>query len=337
MNKNKGKTSKSAEKREKNLQNLQNNNKIIEKKPSSFLTNLKIKTSKFGTNISLAILSKANKVYKTNIIADIPYSKLDENKKPINDKQTLNIHIPNCVDLCPVIFYIHGGAWSSGDKAYYSEYCQKLCEQGFVVVNINYRLLPDCKLYDIVCDCKKAIKFALNRARQYKIDKSNIFMIGDSAGAHLCALISGEWTKKNIKFSKNIRALGLYYGAYDLTAFDNSNFGIVRTMADYFKIMLHNNTQKYFLKYSPVQYVTEHFPDTLLICGKRDKLFEQSENFVNILDKNQVKYQLLFFPKTSKDAMHGFLNFINSQSSTKAFNTVIEFFKSRIIDKNIKK
>lgn len=331
MKKNLQKQSKITEKEEKNVQNGENSNKIKEKKPSPFLTNLKIKTSKIGTDLSLALLSKVNKVYKNNIIADIPYSKLDKNNKPVNDKQTLNIHIPTGDNLSPVIFYIHGGAWSSGDKAYYSEYCQKLCEQGFVVANINYRLLPHCTLYDIVCDCKKAIKHTLSKAKEYKIDTNNIFMVGDSAGAHLCALISGEWTKKGVKLSQNIRGLGLYYGAYDLTTFDQSNFGIIRTMGDYFKINLSDNVQEYFLKYSPAQYVTNNFPDTLLICGKRDKMFDQSENFVEVLEKNGVKYQLLFFPKTNKDAMHGFLNFINSSSSEKAFQTLLEFFKLKIM------
>lgn len=42
----------------------------------------------------------------------------------------------------PLMVWVHGGAWSHGDKADWpsGEYAQKVAELGFVVLNVNYRL-----------------------------------------------------------------------------------------------------------------------------------------------------------------------------------------------------
>ena len=63
----------------------------LKKSLSSVITKLKLQTAKLGTNISLAILSKPNKVELTNFELDIPYAgKKDE----INDFQKLDIFYP---------------------------------------------------------------------------------------------------------------------------------------------------------------------------------------------------------------------------------------------------
>jgi len=313
---------------------VNNKKKSSKTKKSStpILTKLKLQTAKLGTNISLAILSKPNKVYKTTFELDIPYALTPNSTNPINNLQKMDIHIPlDPPKKLPVIFFMHGGAWSSGDKAYYSEFCQKLCEEQFIVVNINYRLIPNYSLSDIVKDCKKAINYALKNHKKYRIDKNNIFMIGDSAGAHLCSLLAGEYTVKGTKFLNNIRALGLYYGAYDLSTFKLSPFGILRTLDEYFVSTIKSNKiNTFYQKYSPSTFITSNFPPSLLIAGKIDKLYNQSTQFANLLKQNNVEYQTLYFPKNKKDAIHGFLNFINSQSSQTAFNAVMEFFKSHI-------
>lgn len=98
----------------------------------------------------------------------------------------------------PVIIYVHGGGWAIGDKANKIDNKRSLFERkGYVFVSINYRLSPypfeinnsnRVKFPTHNIDVAKAIKWVYDNIEQYGGDKSNIALIGHSAGAHLVAL-----------------------------------------------------------------------------------------------------------------------------------------------------
>ena len=60
--------------------------------------------------------------------------------------QTLDVHFQKGVVKAPIIMMVHGGAWSGGDKASRGEIEHKIehwVKKGFMLVSINYRLLPE--------------------------------------------------------------------------------------------------------------------------------------------------------------------------------------------------
>ncbi|MBC7778130.1 MAG: carboxylesterase family protein [Phycisphaerae bacterium] len=98
----------------------------------------------------------------------------------------------------PVVVLAHGGSFIFGDKSMMQQWCELLAKKGYVAVSIQYRLypflvlgLPDSiKIFDTAVkatgDMKAAVRFLREdaaTANQFRVDASNIFIGGYSAGA----------------------------------------------------------------------------------------------------------------------------------------------------------
>ncbi|KAI8829656.1 Alpha/Beta hydrolase protein [Chytriomyces cf. hyalinus JEL632] len=99
----------------------------------------------------------------------------------------------------PVLVYIHGGAWSHGDK---QKRTMPTCyhfasHENWVVLNINYRLAPKFNLHDMVVDVKRAIVWAKRNAHVHGGDANFIAIAGGSAGAHLASIaaLTPNWAE----------------------------------------------------------------------------------------------------------------------------------------------
>lgn len=114
---------------------------------------------------------------------DIPYG--TEHKR-----QVLDIYAPQDAKNAPVVFWIHGGGWQTGDKSSVQQKPQAFVERGFVFVSINYRLLPEVDMGAIIRDVAKALAWTHEHIREYGGDPNRIFVMGHSAGAQLAALVS---------------------------------------------------------------------------------------------------------------------------------------------------
>jgi acetyl esterase/lipase len=143
--------------------------------------------------------------------------------------QTLDLYVPDLpATPQPVMVWIHGGGWFSGDKA--APPGMGLLQRGFVVASINYRLSTEAVFPAQIFDCKAAIRFLRANARQFGIDPSRIGVWGDSAGGQLAALLGTtngraeyEGTEGNAKFSSDVQAVCDWFGPSDfLQAADQS-------------------------------------------------------------------------------------------------------------------
>jgi acetyl esterase/lipase len=87
----------------------------------------------------------------------------------------------------PVIIFIYGGAWSSGDKKMYSLIGARLSQEGFLIVIPNYRYFPNALVEDMIDDIHACIEWVKkNLANIANVD--HIVLCGHSSGAHLAAL-----------------------------------------------------------------------------------------------------------------------------------------------------
>ena len=75
---------------------------------------------------------------------DIPY--IDDGDKA----HLMDIYRPEGSEdkLLPVIVNIHGGGLLIGNKEFNRFFCAKLAKLGYLVFSIEYRLVPDCMVYD---------------------------------------------------------------------------------------------------------------------------------------------------------------------------------------------
>lgn len=93
----------------------------------------------------------------------------------------------------PVLLLVHGGAWRYGDKAAASVVENKVSywvNQGWVVVSINHRLLPQAGPLMQLQDLILALTTAQSQAENWGGHADQFVLMGHSAGAHLVALLS---------------------------------------------------------------------------------------------------------------------------------------------------
>ena len=105
--------------------------------------------------------------------------------------QKLDVYLPSqsISGKRPVHIFVHGGAWTIGDKKRFALHAKLNTDQGIIFVSINYRLSPKVKHPAHVEDCARAVKWVYDNIGRYGGDVDNINISGHSAGAHLSALL----------------------------------------------------------------------------------------------------------------------------------------------------
>ena len=130
--------------------------------------------------IVLAFISVAQ---AQNVKSNIPYA------EPAHERQVLDVYSPESGKSLPVVFWIHGGGWQTGDKTLVQLKPKAFVDHGYVFVSTNYRLLPSVEMGDILRDIAKSIRWVHDHIADYGGDPNRILVMGHSAGAQLAALI----------------------------------------------------------------------------------------------------------------------------------------------------
>lgn len=237
--------------------------------------------------------------------------------------QRYDVHTAIKGDGLPTLFYIHGGSWMSLDKKYYNYIVKTIGEAGYKVININYRLLPNFTLSDVVLDCESAIMHALKNIQG--INRQKLLIAGDSAGAHLSALIAAKANSGAMGDIKFIGA-GIIYGLMDMNDMIYGKAGLFKFLTKYFLKETGSNYKEILNEFSPVKYFNGNFPPAFITSGTRDPLHPATASFIRIMEDKGVKHRALIFSKDRRDGMHGFLSMTWLQSSKDAIKTMLEFF-----------
>ena len=110
--------------------------------------------------------------------------------------QRMDVYLPaQGTARAPVIFMVHGGGWSRGDKAMRSVVQNKVARwvpRGFVLISTNYRMLPGTRPIEQARDVARALAVAQGRAAGWGADRDRFILMGHSAGAHLVGLLAAE-------------------------------------------------------------------------------------------------------------------------------------------------
>jgi acetyl esterase/lipase len=126
----------------------------------------------------LASVAKAQ-----NLKSNIPYA------APPHERHVLDIYAPDDAKNLPVVFWIHGGGWQTGDKTSVQLKPRFFTEHGFVFVSTNYRLLPQVEMGELIRDVAKSLGWVHKNIAKHGGDPRRIFVMGHSAGAQLAALL----------------------------------------------------------------------------------------------------------------------------------------------------
>jgi acetyl esterase/lipase len=131
----------------------------------------------------LAAFTVVSAARAQDVRRDIPYA------QPAHERQVLDIYAPPNAKSLPVVFWIHGGGWQTGDKSSVQLKPQFFMDKGFVFVSTNYRLLPDVEMGTIIRDIAKSIRWVHDHIAEHGGDPHRLLVMGHSAGAQLAALV----------------------------------------------------------------------------------------------------------------------------------------------------
>jgi arylformamidase len=107
-------------------------------------------------------------------------------------KQKLDVYQQQGLSGAPVLVYVHGGAWTRGDKDAVNDLPDFAKRNGFLLISVGYRLTPEADAGGQAEDLASAIAWVKSNAARYGGDPAKLFLMGHSAGAHLVALVGVE-------------------------------------------------------------------------------------------------------------------------------------------------
>jgi acetyl esterase/lipase len=191
---------------------------------------------------------------------------------PVRHK--LDVYVPKGAKDAPVMMFVHGGSWRSGNKDLYAALGDTFASQGIVTVVINYRLSSakgGAKHPDHIHDVAKAFAWVKENAPKYGGSRDKLFISGHSAGGHLVSLLATdeEYLKAEKCSLKDIRGVMALSGVYTIAP----TLGIFRdafgTEDDVCKAA------------SPITHVKEKEPPFLIAYGTKDprSLEQMAEQF----------------------------------------------------------
>lgn len=192
----------------------------------------------------------------------------------------LDVYHPASDNDCPLVVWVHGGAWRAGSKK--SVPVRKLVDHGFAIASIDYRLSPVARFPAQIHDIKAAIRFLRAHAAKYKLKTKSIAIAGASAGGHLAALVGVSNGVAELEGavgdclneSSSGQRIVSFYGASNLTTIlsQSTPHGLsVRMPA--LDLLLGGQPdvkQQLATKASPVTHVDPSDPPLLLIHGDQD-------------------------------------------------------------------
>ena len=216
-----------------------------------------------------------------------------------NVRQHLDVYQPTAPlvasKLRPVVVFFYGGAWQDGSRSDYLFVAEALTQRGYVVVVPDYRVYPEVKYPEFLYDGAAAVAWAANYADRYGGDRSRIFLMGHSSGAHIAAMLALDSTfleAKQVPLTAVKGLIGLA-GPYDFLPLTEPN--VIALFASEPNLAL---TQ-------PIHYATASIakttPPVLLLHGDDDKRVypKNSINLARELRAIGVKVELDLLPGMS--------------------------------------
>lgn len=159
---------------------------------------------------------------------DVPYAASGSRRAPHHASSRFDLIAPAAAaGPVPVVVWIHGGAWISGDKAHVVPYLRHLASAGFAGVALDYTIAPEAAYPTALHQLNDALAHLVTQADELGIDPGRIVLAGDSAGAQLASQLTAAIVDPAVAAGTGIRpalapeqlrGVVLHCGIYDLGA-----------------------------------------------------------------------------------------------------------------------
>jgi len=233
----------------------------------------------------------------------------------------------------PTLIFIHGGGWTGGTKEGRDLAILPYLDMGMNVVNVEYRLARVAQAPAAVEDCRCALRWLIQHAKEYGVDVNKIVVSGDSAGGHL-ALTTGMLPASagldrecpgpdNL----NVAAIVNWYGISDVSELlDGPNMKAYAVQW----LGSASDREQIARRVSPLTYVRAGLPPVLTIHGDADPTvpYTQSVRLHKALTDAGVANELMTIP----GGKHGF-DCCTLAQRTSAYAKIREFLtRQRVLD-----
>ena len=232
-------------------------------------------TAVTGTKSESTTAPGKNYTYK--VLYDIEFANVNGQSIKLDLYQPEGVKEPT-----PVLLWLHGGAFTGGDKSHAKRYAPSFAQKGFTVASVNYRLAPGAHYPSQVHDVKGAIRFLRANAKKYNLDPDHIGILGTSAGASLACQIGvtcgNEYLEGevggNLDYSSCAQAIVDCFGSFSYEnrmkeGFDESRlkhleqlFGVSRDAPEF---------QEKIKQMAPEFYLDKNDPPFLILHGEKDQ------------------------------------------------------------------
>jgi acetyl esterase len=246
----------------------------------------------------------------------------------------------------PIVIWVHGGAWLSGEKSDDAVYFELLAKGGYVVAAPNYSLAPESQYPKPIHDLNAAFDYVSKNASKFNADPTKIFLAGDSAGSNLsaqmAALITNPDYARDVSITPTLRpeqlvGVVLTCGIYKMEALaqDGADLPTLLNWGDETTVWAYSGRKEFdgplIRQMSPFYHVNAHFPPAFITGGNADPLTNgQSIPFANELSALGVPVTRLFYPKDHEPKLpHEYQFNLDNADGQDALNQILAFLASR--------
>ena len=228
-----------------------------------------------------------------------------------------------------VLFMVSGGwfsRWSdphqivAGERGRASA-VSELLDDGYAVFMVRHGSAPLFKVPDAVADVRRAVRYIRLNADDFGIDADRMGVFGGSAGGHLSLMLGNasdegdSGSKDPIEQTGNrVAAVVAYFPPVDLQGITGPN--------DRFPALDFDSAKAADI--SPLLFVSEDDPPTLLIHGDQDQLvpISNSERIKAAFDEANVTSKLIVI----EGAAHGF----RGEDGQRASSALVAWFNEHL-------
>lgn len=237
-------------------------------------------------------------------------------------------------DLRPLIIFYHGGGWVWGNMDLYKSLCTRIAAlTNSFVLSVDYRLAPQHKFPTPVEDCYNALVWAAQGARYWKVDPERIFLLGESTGANLAAVVSRlARDRKGPSIAGQILVYPVTDGRMRTASYAQyKDSPTITTKEMTFFISNYQREPKDIFNpnFSPLL-SKDHsrLPPTLIITAEYDPLLDDGKLYAEALQSADTPAHYL----ECKGTVHGFLLFPDAEGFEETQAAILQFVGGRPVD-----
>ncbi len=268
-----------------------------------------------ASSSSLSSLSSASSTPSTSISTSInPRIFNDSVNYGSDDRQVLEYaYLNTSPSPRPMVLFIHGGSWITGDKASMRYMMEPIIESGLMYVSMNYRLmLSGATFSDMLEDIQTAIQFLRGNASFLNLDTTKMAIAGESAGAHLALLYA--YSRPSV--IPIVFAMGLVppVDFTDPAFITHSNQelqllqmnALTGTMVQNVEEIIELGYPQAWKDFSPITHAETAVPTLLAYAGK-DELIPSSnvERLIEQFELFSIIYEVFFYPDSGHNLLIG--------------------------------